>query len=446
MKIAVITAAALLSLGGAGTVQAAGDTVNDCHLGAYRLADGDVLSLNPSDTDLTFRWRKLDGVTGKLTPQPDGSYVSTIGWTDHRDGRIVRFSDCASGQIDFAGAPAQKIPLDVTNVTFESGGLKLAGRLVMPKGSGRVPIVVMIHGSEKYSGRDIYYHQWMLPANGVGVFVYDKRGTGQSEGKYTQDFETLSNDAVAAMAQARKLAGARAGRVGFQGGSQGGWVAPLAATKTHADFVISDFGLLVDPLEEDREEIMLEMRNAGHSPQDTAKALEIADAAGEIVTSGLKHGFERFDALRAKYRGEPWYKDLHGNFTGFLLPYSKDELLAHRNDLEMGTPWHYDGMAVQAKLMTPQLWELGTDDLAAPSAETAKRLKSFMAKGHPITLAMFPRSEHGIYEYELKPDGSRVDTRNADGYLKAMIDYAKTGRLSGRYGDATITTPKDVKR
>jgi hypothetical protein len=38
-----------------------------------------------------------------------------------------------------------------------------------------------------------------LPAEKVGVFVYDKRGTGGSDGKYTQDFDTLADDAVAAM-------------------------------------------------------------------------------------------------------------------------------------------------------------------------------------------------------------------------------------------------------
>jgi hypothetical protein len=42
----------------------------------------------------------------------------------------------------------------------------------------------------------------------------------------TQDFSVLANDAVAAMREARRLAGARAGRVGYLDTSQGGWVAP----------------------------------------------------------------------------------------------------------------------------------------------------------------------------------------------------------------------------
>lgn len=30
--------------------------------------------------------------------------------------------------------------------------------------------------------------------------------------------------------------------------------------------------------------------------------------------------------MRAKYRGAPWYKDLHGNYTYMLLPYSETQL------------------------------------------------------------------------------------------------------------------------
>ncbi len=444
MKIAAATLTATLILSAASAAFAAPNTVGDCRAGAYRLGDGRVVTINPSDQDLSFRWRMLDGTTGKLTASADGSYASALGWTGRPDGKSVRFS-CAKGEIDFAGPVGHKLDFDVTNTTFESGGLKLRGRLILPKGAGPVPIVVLIHGSESYSAVDMNSAQRLLPAEGVGVFVYDKRGTGKSEGKYTQDFSALADDGVAALKEARRLAGARAGRVGFQGGSQGGWIAPLAASRVHADFVVVGFGLLVDPLEEDREEIALEMKLKGHSDADIAKAYEIADAAGEIVTTHLASGFDRFDAARDKYKGKPWYKDLHGNFTGDLLPYSHDQLLAHRDELDVNTSWHYDGMAVQETLKTAELWELGTDDLAAPSAETTRRLEALMKQGHPITLAMFPRSEHGIYQFEVQPDGGRKDTRNAEGYYAAMVDFIRDGRLHGSYGEAAITTPKDVR-
>ena len=52
----------------------------------------------------------------------------------------------------------------------------------------------------------------------------------------------------------------------------------------------------------------------------------MASAAEAVFESGFTGGFERFDAVRAKYRDEPWYKDLHGNYTHFILPYTEGEL------------------------------------------------------------------------------------------------------------------------
>jgi alpha-beta hydrolase superfamily lysophospholipase len=81
---------------------------------------------------------------------------------------------------------------------------------------------VLVHGSEDTSALHSYALQRLLPAMGVGVFVYDKRGTGASSGVFTHDIEQLAEDAAAALAEARRLSGRRLGRVGFYGTSQGG--------------------------------------------------------------------------------------------------------------------------------------------------------------------------------------------------------------------------------
>ena len=244
------------------------------------------------------------------------------------------------------------------------------------------------------------------------------------------------------MAEARRLAGARAGRVGYWGGSQGGWVAPLAAFRTRADFVIVGFGLLVDALAEDREEIALEMSLKGHSPEEIAKAQQIGDAAQTMLASQFAKGVDRFDALRTKYKVEPWYKDLEGNLTRLLLPLSKDDLASVGKTLSIGLAWNYDGMEVARRLDTPQLWQLGTDDLEAPSAETSRRLKGLIDEGRPITFALFPRAEHGVLEYVVNAKGERDDTRNPDGYVRMIIDFARDGVVHGRYGQASIDLPK----
>src|SRR3546814_19211988 len=102
-----------------------------------------------------------------------------------------------------------------------------------------------------------------MAAQGISVFVDDKRGTGGSDGEYTQNFELLAADAAKALDTARGMTAGRHGRAGFFGGSQGGWVAPLAATRTKAAFVAVGFGLGASPIAEDPEPVGSEGGAAG---------------------------------------------------------------------------------------------------------------------------------------------------------------------------------------
>jgi uncharacterized protein len=416
-----------------------------CKIGTYRFSDGEIIvDIARSEGD-TFRWRKFDGTTGVLHKKEDGAWTSTLGWTDRPDGHTASFTRCASGEIEFDGKKAHRIPLDLTDTVFEGrGGIKLAGKLVLPKGDDPVPIVVLVHGAERDSARDSYALQRLLPAENVGAFVYDKRGTGGSGGKYTQDFDTLADDAVAAMREAKRIAGTRCARIGYQGGSQGGWVAPLAATRALVDFVIVSFGLAVTVIDEDQQEVALEMRLKGHSPEEISKALEVASAAEAVFESGFTRGFEGFDAVRTKYHTEPWYKDLHGNYTHFILPYTATEIREKGKDFIFGTPFRYDPMPTLRAVKAPQLWILGQDDLEAPSAETSRRIKMLIAEGKPITLALFPHAEHGMTEYEVAANGERVSTRYAPGYFAMMRDFARSSGLSRLYGSSVVISPRVI--
>jgi uncharacterized protein len=411
-------------------------------IGAYRFTGGEIVDIARSEGD-TLRWRKFDGTTGALRKKQDGLWASTLGWTHRPDGHTVSFTRCATGEIEFDGKKAHRIPFDVTDTVFDGrGGIKLAGRLVLPQGKDPVPIVVLVHGAERESARESYALQRLLPAENVGAFVYDKRGTGGSEGKYTQDFDTLADDAVAAMREAKRIAGERSVRIGYQGGSQGGWVAPLAATRAPVDFVIVSFGLAISVIDEDQEEVALEMRLKGHSQEEISKALEVASAAEAVFESSFTKGFDHFDAARAKYRNEPWYKDVHGNYTHFILPYTAAEAREKFKDSLPGTPFRYDPMPTLRAVKTPQLWILGEDDLEAPSAETSRRIKTLIEEGKPITLALFPHVEHGMTEYEVAPDGERASTRYAPGYFTMMRDFARNGQLSGSYGSSVLVKPE----
>src|SRR3984893_828847 len=414
----------------------------DCHIGTYRLSGGGIVDIAPSDGN-TLRWRRFDGTIGALTEKGGGLWTSSYGWTGRPDGKSIRFSACEAGRINFDGVEGRRIKFDVTDTTFTSHGATLAGRLNLPKGTAVVPIVILLHGAEHDSARQFDALQRMLPAAEIGAFVFDKRGTGGSDGSYSQDFNLLADDAVAAMREAKRLSGRRAGRIGYQAGSQGGWVAPLAANRAHVDFVIVCFGLAVSVIDEDQQEVEIEMREKGHSSADIADALEVARAAETVIASGFTEGFEQFDAVRAKYKDAPWYKDLHGNYTYFLLPYSESQLRDMSANFKWGTPLHYDPMLTLRSNTTPQLWILGGEDYEAPSAETSRRVKSLIADDLPFTLAVYPRAEHGMTLFETAAGtGERLSTRYAPEYFAMIKDFARFGELRGVYGEAELTRSK----
>jgi len=413
-----------------------------CGVGLYQFCGGLHVDIGHSDEG-RLRWRTWDGRTGSLTQTTEGHWASRLGWTERSDGIKVRF-DCAAGTLRFEGNEGRRVGLRALETRFRGAGVVLAGRLVMPPGNEPVPVVVLVHGSEDFSALEFYAHQRMFPGQGVGVFVYDKRGTGKSEGQYTHDYLLLANDAIAAAREARRLAGDRATRVGYFGTSQGGWTAPLAARIEPVDFVIASYGLAVSPLDEDREAIVYDMARQGHGAETVAKAMEVADATAAVMLNGFRGGYERIEAVRTKYGGQPWFQHVRGNITGHLLDLPEETLRAQGPELLNGAALQYDPMPVLQNLEVPQLWVLAADDRAAPIGETLRRLTRLQAAGRPITTAVFAGTDHGIYQYERTADGDLVSTRHPEGYLQLVADFIHNGavRTDVDYG-ASVSTKAD---
>jgi uncharacterized protein len=429
----------LLLLGAQAQNAQANSTIN-CHVGTYRLSDGRDVDIAPDDENL--EWHMKDGTMGELTPTADGSWSSTLGMTGRPDGKRVSFGDCTADKIYFDGVEGHRVLFNVVETRFQGSGVTLAGRLLLPKGKDAVPIVVMVHGADADSaleGSGVFSLQRLFPSAGVGVFVYDKRGTGASGGKFTADYLLLADDAIAAVREAKRLAGARAQRVGYLGTSQGGWVAPLAAKIESVDFVVVAYGLAISPLEEDREALALDITRHGYGPDALAKAMEVADATSAVLLSDFQEGYDKVEAVRQKYGKEPWFPLLHGDVSFLILQKSPAELKELSAKLFSCIPLQYDPMPVLRNLRIPQLWILGKDDIDAPSAETAARLKALAASGFPITTAIYPGAEHVMYEYEVAPDGTRHDTRQPEGYFRMMVDFVRDGRLRGSYGADVVS-------
>ncbi len=438
----VIALPAMAQLPGA-DVDVRPDPTMSCHVGIYRLGDGSWVDVAPLENE-GLQWLRLDGSTARMAPDNEGRWVSTPGSTGRIEGPQPQLGACDDGRIVFEGQTGPRLTLDVQDTTFVGqGGTRLQGRLILPPGDGPVPVMVEVHGSEGSNALDFNAFQRFAPASGVGVFVYAKRGSGESEGRYTQDFYILAADAAAAVVEARRLAGTRASRVGLHGASQGGWVAPLAATWTPVDFVIVGFGLAYGPLSEDSDQVVQDLEARGWGASVLERAREITDVTGAFVASHGAVGFEGLEAVRARYRAEPWFADIKGEFTGLLLDTPNDQIMAMAPQLEHGPSWDYDPLTVLGVLDTPMLWIQAEDDTVAPPDATRQRLIDLSARGRPITLLEFPDTDHGIVRFETGPDGGRIPLGYAPGYFEAVLEWARTGRLGGAYGDGRLLARAD---
>jgi uncharacterized protein len=361
-----------------------------------------------------------------------------------RDGRRGSTDDanapltCVDGAVEIKTGTGterwKERPLTTSDTRFRSVETELAGRLIEPQGEEKRPLVVMVHGSERTSALNSVY-AYALAAQGISVFVYDKRGTGSSEGEYTQNFELLAADAAAAFAQAKSMAGSRISRAGYFGGSQGGWVAPLAATHSAAEFVAIGFGLVASPIEEDREQMVSEARALGLD----AHAFELIDAlsaaTARLVLSDFEQGYDELDKVRNELSRQPWSQQIHGEYSGQILRLSDDELRrlgrARFDNVEL--IWDYDSIGALERVNVPVLWVLAGEDREAPIETTRAALLQLKNAGKPIDVYLFPDTDHGMMEFVTHPDGSRSITRITDGYLRLLGDWIK-GQVAGKYG------------
>lgn len=360
------------------------------------------------------------------------------------DGRVGDVGDpivrgCEPGSLALAnGTALARIPIKVQPTHFASNDAILAGQLIEPFDAGpHTPLVVHAHGSEESGWIEAARDPYQMVGRGISVFVYDKRGTGRSEGAYSQNFPQLADDLVAASREAKRLAGDRFGRFGLVGLSQGGWIAPLAANRADADFVAVGYGLVVDILEEDAAQVELELRRAGYGDDVLAKGRLVTGVTGLIAKSGYTEGLDELDALRERYRDEPWFQQIKGGFSGVILEMTTDELRDNGIPMfdRLNIDWSLVPMEVMRSVAVPQLWVLAGEDREAPVATTLARLKTLLAEGKSIAIYVFPDTDHGMWEFEDRPDGSRQMLRITPGFYDLMADWAK-GEREAVYGDS----------
>jgi pimeloyl-ACP methyl ester carboxylesterase len=133
-------------------------------------------------------------------------------------------------------------PNTVQEVSFLSGENELRGTLVMPNNAAQaeVPVLVYMGGIDEWGNiheqRAIFIEENLVgifPPSGIGVFYYDPRGTGESEGKWGRaELQDFANDALAAVGFLSRQKGIDAERIGVLGHGEDGMVAQYVANSS----------------------------------------------------------------------------------------------------------------------------------------------------------------------------------------------------------------------
>lgn len=235
------------------------------------------------------------------------------------------------------------------NIKFLSQGDSLAGTIYKPDHISAA--VVLIHGSGQEKRMTEF--ATMLASNGIAVFTYDKRGVGESGGIYAgpevgtnnvdaANLNLLSLDASAAVDVLSKYLSNKKIPVGLTGGSQAGWIIPLAAEKNK-------------------------------------KVKFMAIFSGALITVKQQLRFQFYT---------------NGN-TKFWDTHTEEDARKHT----MTDPDRYeftdvDPMPTLSRLSIPGLWIFGGKDIQVPVNLSIEKLNTLKSKGKRYEYQLFPALGH----------------------------------------------------
>lgn len=228
-------------------------------------------------------------------------------------------------------------------VTFESHGATLGGTLKVPSAEGSHPALVWVHGSGR-EARDTtspFYTDLLDPR--FAVLAFDKRGVGKSQGRCCPlDFDLLADDVLAAVDALRSRDDIDDDQIGLLGLSQGGWIIPVAATKSdHVSF-----------------------------------AVILSGSAVSVGEEGL-------------------YSDLTGDVG--CAPSGNPPALVSRLVRE-ARPSEFDPRPYLARLEIPVLWLYGANDMSQPVEKDLTVLGPLVRRGKEFEIVVFPDTDHALLQ------------------------------------------------
>ena len=348
-------------------------------LGLYRFADGRAIGVVQGFGPRAGLVYAADEIRGAYPTAP-GAYAVGAGSSTREPS--VGTATFVVDHVVWRGERAERVALRQEQVRVPAGPHALACTLTIPPGAGRRPAVTFAHGSGPAPRAWLASLAMFYADKGLVTLACDKRGIGQSGGAYPGEGANSSSlDAYARDVEALARWLARQpevdpARLGISGGSQAGWIMPLAASREPA---VRWIVTLVGPTyTTDEDGVYGDLAGQGNS---------IPTMSDEAIEAEMRRSRGGFDPLPS----------------------------------------------IQA-LRIPALWLYGGRDRHVSTRISLERLEPVAREtGRDFAYTVFPRANHGLIEtetqYSLQPEVAR-SSRFAQGLWATIATWLSARGLS----------------
>ena len=275
------------------------------------------------------------------------------------------------------------------DVKFENQGTQLTGSFRKPEpgqtGEGPYPAVAFVDGSGPAERDGWDDEAEVLAGAGFASLAWDKPGVGGSGGDWRdQSLQDRAAEALAAVACLAAQEDVDPARIVLLGGSQGGWVAPLAASMSPTVAgVISLSGPGVSPYRQEAYRVEAMLRHAGVAEQQIAEAMAFFHHRATRLRRG--DDLEEVLAEQLAHRDAPWYPAL-----------GDDGVVEHL--AFMARIYDYDPVPALERVTCPLLAIWGQRDIYVPVAASAERFAAALGRAGngSFRLEVVPDADHGL--------------------------------------------------
>jgi pimeloyl-ACP methyl ester carboxylesterase len=293
--------------------------------------------------------------------------------------------------------PTRPLPYREEQVAYDSApGVRLAATLTLPQGIGPFPAVVLITGSgpqdrdESIAGhRPFYVLADALTRRGIAVLRADDRGVGGSTGSLggattTEDFAT---DALAGVRFLAAHPNVRDEAIGLVGHSEGGLVAPLAATRAAPEAREIDFLVLLAAPGVPLGDVLAEQQRLILGAQGVPAAT--IDANARLLERMIAIALEEADRERATAAIRAALTDQIATLPEGVRAAATAQMESQVQQIVsawMRWMLAYDPLPALRALEIPVLALFGERDLQVPPAQSKAPLESAVrVAGHPAS-------------------------------------------------------------